>query len=335
MPPEATTAAAPAAPTAPAGGEPTIESLAALLPDPVSAAPENTADAVDAAKLSNEPVEGLAEGEAPAAEAAPAEEPAPELNEDAEALARAEAAAKRAREGSRRFREMREAQEKSRMAEQRAAREAAQARKEAEEGRALRESLTKDPYKALKGLGMTDEDLAERALREGTPEALLHEMREQVAAERAARLALEERLQNERAALARQTTEQNFLRVADNEARYPQLSNLSPRAQLSAAREAIAQIVENGYDVAGLTDAQVALAAERYLAPKRALKADPPPAPRAAPPPAAKAAPPQAPAPKTLTNAVTQERAVAARPWHELSEDEQIAQIAASLPDAV
>lgn len=321
---------APAAPAAPApSAEPTIESLAALVPDsailpdapaPVdSGAKENTADASDAAKIqTTQP----AEGEAPAQKP-----PAPAEAVDKEALERAETAARRAREGSRRYREMLEEQRKVQAEAQRAAREAEEARREAEEARKLREKWKKDPYAALKDEGMTDRELAERALQEGTPELEIKRMiqaqQEALAAERQRLQALEARLESERAEAARQQAEANFARIADNETAYPRLAQLSPQAQLAVARSALQQIANNGYDVAGLSDDQVAEACERFLAPKRGVKA----------PSAPTAKPAVAPAVNTLTNAVSTTRATAPRPWHELTEDEQIAQIAAALPD--
>lgn len=326
---------APAAPAAAvsdaapaAGAELSIDALSALIPDsalraePAPVAIENTADAADAAKLGDQPAEEPKQAETP--EQAPAPEPV-----DTEALERAEAAAKRAREGSRRYREALEAQRQQQMEVQRAAREAERLRQENEEARRLRDELKKDPYAALKQLGMTDRDLAERALREGTPEAAIHSLNERLERAEQARAALENRLAEERAAVARQQVEENFARVADNESSFPRLAQLTNQAQLVIARAALKQIADNGYDVSGFSDTDVAEACERYLAPKKGKATTAPKqAPVAAPTPAA-----PKPSGKTLTNAVATERAVAPKPWHELSEDEQIAQIAAALPD--
>jgi len=329
----ATPAAAPVdgAPiVAPSAGEPSIEQLAALLPDPnaLPGAERPSPPKQDAASEQPE----AKEGETKEAEQEPPKEAAPSV--DKEALERAEAAAKKAREGSRRYREMLEEQRRVQAEAARVAREAAEYRRRAEEAARLRETLRKDPYAALKQLGMTDQELAERALREGTPEnelrMLLEQQREALESERQARQQLEQRLEAERQALARQQAEANFTRIADDESAYPRLSQLAAPAQLAVAQAALQQIANNGYDVSGLTDEQVAEACERFLAPKRAPKAAAPkPAPAAAP--AAPAAP--KPAATTLTNQVSNARATAPRPWEELTDDEQIAAIAASLPD--
>lgn len=319
---------APIVSPAASAGEPSFEQLAALLPDPNAALPgaervttppvpdtvaEEDKDAKDAP---DEPAEDDAEAEA--------EAPA-----DDGALERAEAAAKKAREGSRRYREALENQRRVQAEAARSAQEAAEYRRQAAEAAQLQESLRRDPYAALKKLGMTDHELAERALREGTPEnemrMLLEQQQETIAAERQARQQLEQRIESERQAVARQQAEANFARIADNEGTYPRLAQLSSSAQLAVAQAALQQIANNGYDVSGLDDDQVAEACERFLAPKRAAKAAPKPAPAAAAKPA--------PANTTMTNQVANARATAPRPWEELSDDEQIAQIAASLPD--
>lgn len=309
------------APTvSPAGAEPTIEELASLLPDP-NAAPVAEPAPGEEAKATEKP-----EGEAEE----PEEKPEPAADQDA--LARAEAAARKAREGSRRYREVLESQKRVQAEAERASREAAEHRRRAEEASRFQEDLRRDPYAALKKLGMTDQELAERALREGTPEhemrTLLQQQQEALASERQARQRLEQRLESDRQAADRQRLEANFTRLADDERAYPKLSQLASSAQLAVAEAALKQIANNGYDVSGFTDDQVAEACEQFLAPKRAPKTAP--ATPAAKPPVAQSSPKTT----TLTNQVSAARATAPRPWEELSDDEQIAAIAASLPEA-
>lgn len=323
---EAAPIAAPIAQPGPAE----IDALAALLPDPSASSlpPVASSTALPGAERTDAtptgaPAEEVKPAEGETAEAAPAQEAT-----DKDALERAEAAAKRAREGSRRYREILAQQEEAKAEVRRQAAEAQRLRQEAEQNRRLREDLKKDPYAALKNLGMTDQELAERALREGTPEAALHALNERLEAESRARQALEQQLQNERQAAAQRQAEEKFYRVADNEAAYPRLAELNAKAQLVVAKAALQQIADNGYEVSHLSDEQVAEACERFLSPKKGKAAKSTPAPAAKPAPAA-----AKPANKTLTNAVSTEKTTATRPWHELTEEEQIAQIAASLPD--
>lgn len=312
-------------------GEPTMEELAALLP---ATEPEVTEDPVVPAAT-----EPTAEETAPT-EPVPAVEEKPAQPEADAALERASKAAARAREGSRRYAETQRqiAEQAAHIAQQtaqtqRAARDAQQYRQEVEAARERDAQLKKDPYKALKQLGMTDEELARRAMQENSPEAATHRLEAQLAEERSARVALEQRLDNERAeahraAMSRQA-EASFVAEAADAAAYPELAIRSPAKQLAAARAALAQIRANGHETRHFSDAQVAQAANLWLSPDAKPAAAPAPA----------AAPPQArpgiakPSGKTLTNAQAQTRVVAPADWHTLSEEQQIAHIAASLPE--
>ncbi len=300
--------------TASEQGEPTIEELAALLP--TEEAPVLEPVALEGTEA--EPVEP--------AEAAPVVDPAAPTEADA-AAERANKAAAQARAGSKRYAATQEALREQAAQVQRAAREAEQLRRRVAQADALDRELKADPYKALKGRGMTDADLAQRAMRENTPEAGMLRLQEQVEQERAARVALEGRLRSEREATQKARAEDAFTHLADDEAAYPRLSQLNADAQLDVASAALKRISANGYDIATLSDAQVAEACERYLAPKRAAKA------AAVAPPAQVVRTTPKPSGKTLTNAQAQTRVVAPAAWDSLSEEQQLAHIAASLPE--
>ncbi len=274
-------------------GEPTIEELAALLP--VEEAPVLEPVAVEGAD--GEPVEPV--------EAAPVVEPVVVPDVDA-AAERANKAAAQARAGSKRWAATQEALREQAAQVQRAAREAEQLRHRVSQAELLDRELKADPYKALKGRGMTDADLAARAMRENTPEAGMLRLQEQVEQERAARVALEGRLRSEREAAQTARAEAAFTQLADDEAAYPRLSQLNADAQLDVASAALKRIAANGYAIDNLSDAQVAEACERYLAPKRAPKAA-----AAVTPPAQVMRTTPKPSGKTLTNAQAQTRVVA------------------------
>lgn len=301
--------AAPVVLAASEAGEPTMEELAASMAEP-------EADAVVAPVVE------------PTAEALPvqAAEPVKEEPATAEAdaaLERATKAAARAREGSRRYAETQRQLSEQSAQRQHIERQAAQLRQENAAAKQREEALLKDPYKALKDRGMTDVQLAERAMRENTPEAATMRLEAALEAERNARVALENRLASEQQAAARQRVEADFVSEADNETAYPRLSQLNASVQLTVATAALRQIAANGYDVSRFSHAQVAEACEAYLAPKRAGKTT-----AAAPVPK-----PVVPKPsgKTLTNAQAQTRTVAAASWDDLSEEQQMAHLAASL----
>lgn len=304
--------AAPVGPAASEAGEPTLEEIAASMAEPV-------------AEVVVEPIVT----EEPATEAATEPVAATEPAEADAALERATKAAARAREGSRRYAETQRQLQESAQRTQHAAREAEQLRQENAQAKQREAAYKQDPYKALKDAGMTDHQLAERAMRENSPEATLLRLQEQVEQERTARQALEQRLVSEReavrAAEAQQRMESAFVAVADDEATYPRLAQLNSGAQLTVAQAALKQIRSNGYNTNGMSNAQVAEACEIYLAPKKGAKTT-----AAAP---AVAKPVAKMSGKTLTNAQAQTRTVAPAAWDTLSEDQQLAHIAASLPE--
>lgn len=311
--PVAAAVAAPVVVAPPAWEEPTMDELAASMSDPTPEA---------------EPVV-----EAPVTEPEPTTDAKTEPAEAAavdEALERATKAAQRAREGSRRYAATQEALARERAEVQRAAQQAEAYRQRVAQAEVLERELKDDPYKALKSRGMTDADLAARAMRENTPEARVMQLQEQLDREAAARVALETRLENQRRdAEARdmaQRAEAAFIKAADNEAAFPELARLTAEGQLDVARRALDRIKANGHAVAHLTNAQIAEAAEKYIKMTRKPTA-------AAPKASAPAVRPAAPSGATLTNRMVQTRTVAPGEWDSLSDEQQLAHIAASLPD--
>lgn len=305
-------------PGASEGGEPTIEELAALVGEPIQEpVKEEPVVAEETAAVEEPPTEGEA------AAAAPVDE----------ALERATKAAAKAREGSRRFKETQEQLRITAQREQQHAQEVERLRRETAAARQREEALLKDPYRALKERGMTDEQLARRAMQENSPEALVLRVQEELQAERAARQALETRLAEEREAVRAQAVKQQaeaaFFEAAKDAEAFPELAIRRPAVQLAAARAALAQIEANGFPTRHFTNEQIAEAAEEWLKPTTPKKkAEPvaPPAPVAKPPLAKTSG-------KTLTNAQAQTRTAAPAGWDALTEEQQIAHLAAQLPE--
>ncbi len=307
-------------------GEPTIEELAALLPEP------EAEPLVDVAAETAEPADG--EPATPAADPV-VEEPVvePDTTEVDAALARATKAAERARAGSRRYAETQRKLSEETAQRERAASEADQLRR-ANQQHAQREAAFKqDPYKALKDAGMTDVQLAERAMRENTPEAELMRVREEVKAEREARLALEQKLETQAQEARSMRAESEFIDAARDADAYPELAGRKPAAQLWAAREALKQIQARGHRTSHFSNAQIAEAADLWLTDWLATDAKAKAAPAAKP--AAVAAKPAIAKPSgiTLTNKLAQTRTVAPATWESLTEEQQIAHLASQLPD--
>ncbi len=307
-PPAPVVAAAPAS----EGGEPTMEELAASMADPEAAAP--VAPVVEAEAADAKDAE-------PAAEA----EPAAPSEADA-ALERATKAAAKAREGSRRYKETQQRLAETNAIAERHAREAEQSRQELAAARQREAAYKQDPYKALKDAGMTDVQLAERAMRENTPEAIVQKLQEELAQERSERRAYEQRMAEQaaeaREQAARQQRTAEFVSVADDEATFPRLSQLDADVQLTMARDVVRRCAAKGIDVKRLSHEQVAEECERLLTPKRAPTSAAAPTPRPA---------VTKPSGKTLTNAAAQTRTVAPADWDSLTEEQQMAHMAAGL----
>lgn len=324
--PPATADAAPTlTPGASEGGEPTMDELAALIPDSAMKA-EPTPSAEPAAP--KDPAE-------PAAEE-PVKEPTVEEKTEKDTITaaqeRAEKAAASARQGSARYKETQARLQQEASARQRIEQEAMALRREAQAAREREEAYQKDPYKALKDRGMTDRDLAERAMRENSPEALTLKLEAQLQEERQARIALERRIETERETArmhaVRSQAEAAFFKAAGDVDSYPELAVLRPAVQLVAAREALATMQANGYDTRSLTNGQIAEAAQEWLTMER--KATPAKETKATPAPAKPTARPSA---QTLTNAAAQTRVVAPANWDDLTDDQQIAHLAQQLPE--
>lgn len=312
-------------------GEPTMEQLAASLPEPT--ADTTTETAAEAQAILDAPVvDPAAEPTAePAVEESADAKATPEQAADVDRLDRASKAAAKAREGSRRYAETQRqiAEQNARM--QAAAREAETLRAETAAARQREADYQKDPYAALKARGMTDVELAQRALRENTPEAITAKLADDLKAERSARLALEQKLELQQRAAAAAAAESDFLAEAKDVEAYPELAVRRPQAKLVAAREALKQIQANGYSTAHFSNAQIAEAADKWLAADETV-ARPAKAKAAAVEPARPIAKPSG---KTLTNAQATTRTVAPSAWDTLTEEQQLAHMAASLPDPV
>lgn len=316
-------------------GEPTIEQMAASLPEP-------TADtATEAAAEAKTVLDGAAEGatEETAATEEVAAKPAPGAAEDVDRLERAAKAAAKAREGSRRYaetqRQLAEQAEQQRIQAgrlQQAARDAEQLRQENAAHREREQAMLRDPYATLKKAGATDVEIARRALQENTPEAVTARLEERLTASENRARDLERSIREERAAAQAATVaaaaESAFYAEAKNVEAYPELAIRSPNAQLVAARAALAQIRSNGHDTAHFTNEQIAKAADLWLAPVEGAVKKPVAAAPVAAKPAAKPT-----SGKTLTNAAAAVKTTATAAWDSLTNEQQFAHLAAQLPE--
>jgi hypothetical protein len=304
----------------PDAGEPTMEQLAASMSDPVAEETPSASAETPAEAPAKETIEAATEADA---------KPSPEEAAEVDRLERAEKAKQKAREGSRRYAETQRLLQEQAARTQQAAAEAERLRRENEAARQREAEYQQDPYAALKKRGMTDVDLAQRAMREGTPEAMAARLEQQVKEERAARQALEARLAEQTRQAQAERAQADFAAIAKNAETYPELAGYRPSAQLQAAREALAKIRSNGFPTEHFTNEMIAEAAnlhirDEWLEKKPVSAKAPAPAPKPA---IAKTSG------KTLTNAQAQTRTTAPASWDDLTTEQQMAHLAASLPD--
>ena len=207
-------------------------------------APDPTAD--PAAALQRAVLDGM---DAPAAtapaqvtEAQPVTEmPAKEVTATGgdDRLARIEKAGAAAKAGAARYRAQQEALATARAEAAQHRARAEQAEQRAARGLSLEEAWRKDPLTAIREAGITPDQLVQKALKEGTPEAKI----EALAAQNRAledRLNQSEQTRKQAEAIARQEAEEtrlqaDLVRLAGNAARYPNLQDLTPEAIVERA----------------------------------------------------------------------------------------------------
>jgi len=267
---------------------------------------------IDAARAAD----GESPGESPS-------EPAPEGESPAESPAepegspvdRALAAAAKARAGAARNRELRHQQQmlarQNAMAQQRIQ----QLQVQAHQAQQQLERLAQDPIGVLEERGVSQEELIRRGMRRGTPEEKIDALTQIIQEERQARVALENRIIQEKQQIALRQGEVAFLQESLKES-YPTLSVLPERTVLREAKEAVEDLTAQGYDLSDFPDSDLCAYIEHRLTSGKRRKAAPA-APEAAP------AEGKKPLPKTLTNSLGTKRVQMPANFESLDQDEQ------------
>jgi hypothetical protein len=227
-------------PPAPAQGEATAEpTLDSALPADLLAEAGQVADA-----RTEPPAEGDAAADA-GAEAAP------------DKLAVATETLRKARKIAKSRREAEAKAERERLRADQFAQRADQERKEREASRAELESFRKDPLQAIKSLGVTARQLADKAIEEGTPEAKFAAIEARHAAENAAireeLAALKKERETERQGAQEAGARAQFFALLTPES-HPRLHGLDRSMVLAMAKSAFDNARSRGHSP---TDRQV------------------------------------------------------------------------------
>lgn len=300
-------------------------------PPPGASEPAVEPPAADSALPPADPAKGgsAADSGAPP----PAEDPA--LVAEREKLARAKAAGERAKQDAarRRQREAAEAQQRAELAAIQSERDALL--KERQDW-----AIARDPARSLEErgaafqrLGISGRDMAQAALREGTPEAQLEALLDKrvgpLMSELQTLRAWKQEQDAQRAAAARETGYQELTKLVADKARFPSLAGQPPWVVLAAAQQVWANIPPA--QRAGVTDADVLeYLEEEYAAHAKSAVTTTPPTvdPKTAPGPNENAG---SATPRTVTQDTAPPRTPASVDWDSMTLEEQKAEIARQL----
>jgi hypothetical protein len=210
--------------------------MSAVVSPTAAASPEATEEPAAPLPATSDP-----SGEAPAV-VDPA--PPPPTAEDKVKLAAKTIA--RAKAAGARHRELEAKAEREALRAQQLSERLQQQEQERDRDRHERETWKKNPLEALKGMGLTARQLAQRALEEGTPDARFAALEAQLSEERAARTKLEERLASQQRTASEKAAVEQFLGRVKPES-YPHLSRIPPGRVLAMARDVFAEAQRLGY----------------------------------------------------------------------------------------
>jgi hypothetical protein len=208
----------------------------------------NQATGPEIVKAAPAPAASETNGTANAAGTATEAKPLTPEEKQAQDFAKAQAAAAKARKASQRDQQKRIDQARIEQQQTQAQAELAQLRSRLEQSARLEQQLRADPLAALKALGISAEDTYKRAVQEGTPEAQLAAMRQEIEAERRERVALQQQLAQQSRTEQQKRVDADFVQAAQNEKLYPNIANQPAAFILSAARDLVRDAWERTRD---------------------------------------------------------------------------------------
>ncbi len=191
--------------------------------------------ATEVAKTEETPAAAQDEAvETPATEAGTSAEVTPPA--EVSKFDRAKQASDKARSAAKKNRERQLEQQRINYQMEEVRRQNARLQQETAQARQFQEQLRSDPIAALRQLGVTDQAVAERMLKDGSPEAQIRQLEARLEAERQERLQERQQLQQKEAQLREQEANADFVRKASDAEKFPNLQDVPP-----------SQIVAGGY----------------------------------------------------------------------------------------
>jgi chromosome segregation ATPase len=195
--------------------------------------------------------EGNPQPDAPTGSTSPAAagtEEAATSEAEVSASKRAKDAADKARKGAQKNRELQEQHQRLEQQRQYEAQQSQQLQAQLEQANSYIRMLTQDPVTAMKQLGVSPEEIAKRMAMDGSPEAQINGLKEQIQAQRAELKRMQDEAQGKQDALRREQLENEYKQEAQNPRKYPNLASVHPDFILAATEKLIQQLARKGYD---------------------------------------------------------------------------------------
>lgn len=160
----------------------------------------------------------------------------------------AKAAADKARKGAAHHRKLMEEKARLEQASSYQQQQTAALQQQLDQANHYLRTLQQDPLGAMKQLGITPEQVAQRMMKEGSPEGKIEYLEQQLQAQRDEIRRMQDSARQEQEAIRRQQIETEYKQEAQNAKKYPSLANVHPDFILSRTKELILDLRHRGYD---------------------------------------------------------------------------------------
>lgn len=184
----------------------------------------------------------------------PADAAAVESAIEESASSKAKKAADAARKGAANNRKLMEERDRIAQSAQYATQQAQNYRAQLEQNNAFLTNLQRDPLAALKQMGVTPEQVAQRMAAEGSPEAMIADMRKQIEDQNKRYDALIAKEQAALQAARAEKIENEYKRAAQDTKKYPNISQVHPDFVIARTRELLISLREQGHDPSQFSD---------------------------------------------------------------------------------
>jgi hypothetical protein len=186
---------------------------------------------------------------APAAETAEDADASATGGESADKLERAAKAAKDAKAAAKHNRQLREEKQRLEQTAEFAHQKVQALESQVNDLQSWMQALRTNPLEAMKALGITPQQVAEKIARDGSPEAQIEELREQIARQQQEFERQQAMAQREQMRARAAQVENDFKTESQNAKKYPNIAGaIHPDFILARSKELITELRRKGYD---------------------------------------------------------------------------------------